>query len=142
MRSEHTITVIVMDQNDSPSSPRSVHVIVHSFNEQIPLGKIADVHPNDPDITGSYSCKILQGSNPKILSIPSACDLYTKKITPGLLVALKMKLIILINIKILYICNFHFSCNRSWLLVKRIWERRSSSQRSVESHRGIPRFHE
>ncbi|KAG9437757.1 cadherin-related tumor suppressor isoform X1 [Apis mellifera carnica] len=83
MRSEHTITVIVMDQNDSPSSPRSVHVIVHSFNEQIPLGKIADVHPNDPDITGSYSCKILQGSNPKILSIPSACDLHTKKITPG-----------------------------------------------------------
>lgn len=87
MRSEHTITVIVMDQNDSPSSPRSVHVIVHSFNEQIPLGKIADVHPNDPDITGSYSCKILQGSNPKILSIPTACDLHTKKITPGLLVA-------------------------------------------------------
>lgn len=84
MRSEHTITVIVTDQNDSPSSPRSVHVIVHSFNEQIPLGKIADVHPNDPDVTGSYSCKILQGSNPKILSIPSACDLHTKKITPGL----------------------------------------------------------
>ncbi|KOX67230.1 Cadherin-related tumor suppressor, partial [Melipona quadrifasciata] len=85
MRNEHTITVIVTDQNDSPSSPRSVHVIVHSFNEQIPLGKIADVHPNDPDITGSYSCKILQGSNPKILSIPTACDLHTKKITPGLL---------------------------------------------------------
>ncbi|XP_043256897.1 cadherin-related tumor suppressor [Colletes gigas] len=83
MRSEHTITVIVTDQNDSPSSPRSVHVIVHSFNEQIPLGKIADVHPNDPDITGSYSCKILQGANSKILSIPAACDLHTKKITPG-----------------------------------------------------------
>ncbi|KAK9298595.1 hypothetical protein QLX08_008094 [Tetragonisca angustula] len=83
MRNEHTITVIVTDQNDSPSSPRSVHVIVHSFNEQIPLGKIADVHPNDPDITGSYTCKILQGSNPKILSIPAACDLHTKKITPG-----------------------------------------------------------
>ncbi|XP_054010117.1 cadherin-related tumor suppressor-like, partial [Hylaeus anthracinus] len=84
MRSEHTITVIVTDQNDSPSSPRSVHVIVHSFNEQIPLGKIADVHPNDPDITGSYSCKILQGANAKILSIPTACDLHTRKITPGI----------------------------------------------------------
>ncbi|XP_015435266.1 PREDICTED: cadherin-related tumor suppressor [Dufourea novaeangliae] len=83
MRNEHTITVLVTDQNDSPSSPRSVHVIVHSFNEQIPLGKIADVHPNDPDVTGSYSCKILQGSNPRILSIPTACDLHTKKITPG-----------------------------------------------------------
>ncbi|XP_076279539.1 cadherin-related tumor suppressor fat [Lasioglossum baleicum] len=83
MRNEHTITVIVTDQNDSPSSPRSVHVIVHSFNQEIPLGKIADVHPSDPDITGSYSCKILQESSANILSIPTACDLHTKKITPG-----------------------------------------------------------
>ncbi|EZA48524.1 Cadherin-related tumor suppressor [Ooceraea biroi] len=81
MKSEHTVTVIVNDQNDSPSTPRSVHVIVHSFNGKTPLGKIADVHPNDPDVTGVYSCKILQGSNSRILSIPSACDLHTNKIT-------------------------------------------------------------
>jgi len=84
MKSEHTVTVIVTDQNDSPSAPRSVHVIVHSFNGKTPLGKIADVHPNDPDITGSYSCKILQGSNSRVLSIPAACNLHTNKITPGM----------------------------------------------------------
>lgn len=83
MKSEHTVTVIVTDQNDSPSAPRSVHVIVRSFNGKTPLGKIADVHPNDPDITGAYSCKILQSSNPRVLSIPNACDLHTNKITPG-----------------------------------------------------------
>lgn len=83
MKSEHTITVIVNDQNDSPSTPRSVHVIVHAFNGATPLGKIADVHPNDPDITGIYSCKILQSSNTRVLSIPNACDLHTNKITPG-----------------------------------------------------------
>nr|XP_012234819.1 PREDICTED: cadherin-related tumor suppressor [Linepithema humile] len=81
MKREHSITVIITDQNDSPSTPRSVHVIVHSFNAKIPLGKIADVHPNDPDITGLYSCKILQGSNSRVLSIPTACDLHTNKIT-------------------------------------------------------------
>jgi len=83
MRSEHSITVIVTDQNDSPSTPRSVHVIVHSFNGKTPLGKIADVRPNDPDITGIYSCKILQGSNSRVLGIPTACDLHTNKITSG-----------------------------------------------------------
>jgi len=86
MKSEHTIVVIVTDQNDSPSTPRSVHVIVHSFNGKTPLGKIADVHPNDPDITGTFSCKIVQGSNSRVLTIPTACDLHTNKITSGTLI--------------------------------------------------------
>lgn len=83
MHNEHTITVIVLDQNDSPSTPRSVHVMVHSFNGQTPLGMIANVHPNDPDTTGDYICKILHGANTGVLSIPSGCDLHTNKITPG-----------------------------------------------------------
>ncbi|EFN76853.1 Cadherin-related tumor suppressor [Harpegnathos saltator] len=83
MKSEHSITVIVTDQNDSPSTPRSVHVIVYSFNGEIPLRKIADVHPNDPDTTGAYSCKIFSGSNSHVLTIPTACDLHTNRITPG-----------------------------------------------------------
>lgn len=84
MKSEHTVTVIVLDENDSPSTPRSVHIIVHSFNGKTPMGKIADVHPNDPDTTGDYTCKILQGSNPAgVLTVPIACDLHTSKITPG-----------------------------------------------------------
>ncbi|KAK0095053.1 hypothetical protein PV326_009357 [Microctonus aethiopoides] len=84
MKNEHPVTIIVLDENDSPSTPRSVHVIVYSLNGNTPLGKIADVHPNDPDTTGDYECKILQGLNPSVLSIPTACDLHTSKITPGL----------------------------------------------------------
>ncbi|XP_028982383.1 cadherin-related tumor suppressor [Diachasma alloeum] len=83
MRSEHTVTVMILDENDSPSVPRSVHVIVYSFNGERLMGKIADVHPNDPDTTGDYTCKILQGSNPGVLGIPIGCDLHTSKITPG-----------------------------------------------------------
>lgn len=84
MKSQHTVKVVILDQNDSPSSPRSVHVLVHSFNNQFPIGKIADVHPNDPDTTGDYRCKILQGTGTAtILTIPSACNLHTSKITPN-----------------------------------------------------------
>lgn len=84
MSNEHAITIVVLDQNDSPSSPRSVHVVVHSFNGQTPIGKIADVHPNDPDANGDYNCRILGGlGNGAPLIIPRACDLYASKITPG-----------------------------------------------------------
>lgn len=84
MKSQHNVKIIILDENDSPSSSRSVHVIVFAFNGAFPTGKIADVHPNDPDTTGDYRCKILQ--KPQVLgvlSIPSECNLYTSKITPN-----------------------------------------------------------
>lgn len=84
MRSQHTVKIEILDENDSPSSSRSVHIIVYAFNEAFPVGKIADVHPNDPDLVGDYMCKILQ--KPMIsgvLSIPSGCNLHTSRITPG-----------------------------------------------------------
>ncbi|XP_011183876.2 cadherin-related tumor suppressor [Zeugodacus cucurbitae] len=83
-RAQHVLTIKVLDQNDSPSSPRMVHVLLNTFNNEIPIGKIADVHPNDPDITGDYRCKVLanaQSSPLGILTIPSACDLYTTQKT-------------------------------------------------------------
>lgn len=83
MKNEHTVTINVRDQNDNPSSPRTVHVMIYSFNKLLPLGKIADIHPTDPDITGDYTCKILQSSSSGVLNIPVACDLHTNKITPG-----------------------------------------------------------
>ncbi|XP_044747791.1 cadherin-related tumor suppressor [Coccinella septempunctata] len=84
MKSQHDVKIIVLDQNDSPSTPRSVHVIVYAFNDHYPLGKIADIHPNDPDTTGDYKCKIVQkSSSSAMLSIPHACDLHTSMITPN-----------------------------------------------------------
>lgn len=83
MRSEHTITVIVTDQNDSPSSARTVHVMVYSFNGKTPLGKIADVQPIDPDTTGAYACRLMPNTSQRVLTIPKGCDLHTGKITPG-----------------------------------------------------------
>uniref|UniRef100_T1GIG2 Cadherin domain-containing protein n=1 Tax=Megaselia scalaris TaxID=36166 RepID=T1GIG2_MEGSC len=80
MSSRHLIKVNIIDQNDSPSSPRKVHVLVNSFNGKVPQGKIASVQPNDPDLIGDYHCRII--SNPKsspmgIFTIPTNCDLHT-----------------------------------------------------------------
>ncbi|CAD6998022.1 unnamed protein product [Ceratitis capitata] len=79
-RAQHVLTIKVLDQNDSPSTPRMVHVLLNTYNDEIPIGKVADVHPNDPDITGDYRCKILanaQSSPLGVLTIPNACDLHT-----------------------------------------------------------------
>lgn len=80
MRSQHEIIVNILDQNDSPSTPRIAHILLHVFNQNVPLGKIADVHPNDLDITGEYKCKIIMDSNPPgAFKIPNACDLHITK---------------------------------------------------------------
>lgn len=84
MRSQHPVTINILDQNDSPSTARSVHVLIYTFNSAIPLGKIANVHPNDADIKGDYRCKILPGPTISgVLTIPNGCDLHASKITPG-----------------------------------------------------------
>uniref|UniRef100_A0A6P7GGN4 Cadherin-related tumor suppressor n=1 Tax=Diabrotica virgifera virgifera TaxID=50390 RepID=A0A6P7GGN4_DIAVI len=83
LKSQHMVKIQVQDENDSPSSSRSVHVLVYVFNNSFPLGKIANVHPNDPDLIGDYKCKILQPSLPGVLTIPSGCNLHTSRITPG-----------------------------------------------------------
>lgn len=77
MRSQHEITVNVIDQNDSPSTPRVAHILLHTFQQKLTIGKIADVHPNDPDITGDYRCKIIMDTNPTdAFKIPSGCNLH------------------------------------------------------------------
>nr|CAD7263879.1 unnamed protein product [Timema shepardi] len=85
MRSQHPVTIMILDQNDSPSTKRSVLVIVNSYNDEAPLGKIANIHPNDPDISGDYKCRIISSAPPRgvPLTIPIGCDLHTSKVTPG-----------------------------------------------------------
>ncbi|XP_050300468.1 cadherin-related tumor suppressor isoform X2 [Anthonomus grandis grandis] len=84
LKSQHPVKIIVLDENDSESTPRSVHVLVYCFNGEFPTGMIANVHPNDPDITGDYKCKILQKSAPTdVLNVPYGCDLHASKATPN-----------------------------------------------------------
>lgn len=59
MKSQHSLQINVMDQNDSPSTPRTVDVLVYHLAGTKISGKIADVHPNDADTTGDYQCKVI-----------------------------------------------------------------------------------
>lgn len=84
MKSTHTVQIFVLDSNDSPSTSRSVHVVVHAFNDQFPVGKIADIRPNDPDRMGYYQCRLINDIQPKgVLSIPVECDLHASKVALG-----------------------------------------------------------
>uniref|UniRef100_A0A182PJ69 Cadherin-related tumor suppressor n=1 Tax=Anopheles epiroticus TaxID=199890 RepID=A0A182PJ69_9DIPT len=77
-RTQHSITVNVLDQNDSPSTPRNVHVLVYAFGDGPLHGDIASVHPNDPDVTGDYRCKLLTDVNKQPVTafiIPTGCQL-------------------------------------------------------------------
>ncbi|XP_059476479.1 cadherin-related tumor suppressor [Neocloeon triangulifer] len=78
MRAQHHVTAVVLDKNDSPSTPRTVHVLVHAFNNQYPSGKVADVRPNDPDTTGQYSCRLV-GTHRGGSVLPGGCDLMVNK---------------------------------------------------------------
>lgn len=83
MKSEHHISIIVLDQNDSPSTPRTVQILVHYLNDNLPNGKIADVHPNDADTSGDYHCKIVSGPIPEgSLFIKDGCELISGKVAP------------------------------------------------------------
>ncbi|XP_045523939.1 cadherin-related tumor suppressor isoform X1 [Pieris brassicae] len=87
MTSNYTIQVKVLDRNDNPPTPRSVHVLVYAFNNKVPMGKIADVKPNDLDVVGDYKCKIIKETTTEntlsLLTIRRGCDLYTNSIKPG-----------------------------------------------------------
>lgn len=79
MHSEHQLSIIVTDRNDNPSNPRPLRIHVFNYEEQRFKGKIADVRPNDADIVGDYSCKLLSSSNSKVFSIPNQCDLHANR---------------------------------------------------------------
>ncbi|KAK7085872.1 Protocadherin Fat 4 [Halocaridina rubra] len=79
MKSEYPVNIIVLDKNDSPSTPRTVTVKVQIFRGVFPGGKVADVHPNDADTAGQYSCQILT-QDAAIFSIPNACNLHAAKV--------------------------------------------------------------
>lgn len=82
MRSQYPIIINVIDQNDIPSTPRVAHVLVYAFDHKTPIGKIADVKPNDLDTTGDYKCQILANKSPlNGLIIPNGCNLHSTALT-------------------------------------------------------------
>ncbi|KAM7290979.1 cadherin-related tumor suppressor [Ixodes scapularis] len=78
IRARHGLTVLLVDKNDSPSSPRSLTVLVWVYHSVFAGGKIADVRPLDPDATGEYQCRL--ESRESVFSIVSQCDLHASRL--------------------------------------------------------------
>ncbi|KAH8260379.1 hypothetical protein KR026_010588 [Drosophila bipectinata] len=79
-KSKHMITIMVLDQNDNPSTTRNLQVAVTLFNGDLPTNiKLADIRPNDIDIVGDYHCRLptSPAQNHLQLAIPRACELFT-----------------------------------------------------------------
>ena len=51
----------MLDENDNPSRPRNVLVIIKNFEGTFPGGVILNVRPDDPDIKGNYQCQLING---------------------------------------------------------------------------------
>ena len=79
MTSTLTVQIDVKDLNDNPSEPRDVSVIAYVVQGQFTGDVIADLHPNDLDIEGDYSCSLT--SQPGSFSISEACNLYASRVT-------------------------------------------------------------
>eukprot|EP00106_Octopus_bimaculoides_P021842 XP_014789284.1 PREDICTED: cadherin-related tumor suppressor-like [Octopus bimaculoides] len=74
MTSSLSFTVLVQDVNDSPSRQRKLNIQLSLFQKQSPTQFVGDVKPLDNDITGDYSCRILQMSA-EIFKITEHCYL-------------------------------------------------------------------
>lgn len=78
IRARHTLTVLLVDKNDSPSAPRSLTVLVWVYRSLFAGGKIADVRPLDPDATGEYQCRL--ENRHTVFAIVSHCDLHASRL--------------------------------------------------------------
>ena len=79
MTSTLTVQIDVEDLNDNPSEPRDVSVTAYVVQGQFNGAVIADLHPNDLDIEGDYTCSLT--SQPGSFSISEHCDLYATRAT-------------------------------------------------------------
>ncbi|XP_013390955.1 cadherin-related tumor suppressor-like [Lingula anatina] len=75
-----TLHVLVNDLNDNPPTPRPLTVSVFAYQGNFPGGLVADVTPTDPDISGSYTCSILQGDRSMFSFSGSSCQLQANQV--------------------------------------------------------------
>ncbi|ALC39766.1 ft [Drosophila busckii] len=80
LTSQHKLRIQVLDQNDNPSTPRELQLLLHSFDAALPAHiKLADVRPNDVDQLGDYSCRFAAPQQQQqALSLSNGCELFAQ----------------------------------------------------------------
>ena len=76
------IRVEVLDENDNPSAPRNLNVVIKTHEGVFPGGRIADIRPSDPDLKGDYVCDLLRGSE-SIFRVEHNCQVTAGRIKNG-----------------------------------------------------------
>ena len=79
LTTKYPIIIDVLDENDNPSQPRILTVIVQTLNGDFPGGIVAPVRPKDPDTSGKYSCKIKSGAT-KLFQMQKDCYLQAGRL--------------------------------------------------------------
>ena len=80
--SRSNLFVEVGDENDNPSKPRKVQVIIKNFEGTFPGGLIMNVRPDDPDIKGNYECRLISGPD-NIFIVNNDCSIKAGRIHNG-----------------------------------------------------------
>ena len=78
-QASYPLTVLVDDENDNPSAPRSLSLTVQTLQGDFPGGLLAPVLPRDPDTSGQYSCEIQQGPR-NIFKMMDNCELHSGRL--------------------------------------------------------------
>lgn len=74
MTSTLSFTVVINDINNSQPNPRPLTVFVTHLENSKVFGRIAEVHPLDLDLTGKYTCSLVNGDDTPF-AINKGCDL-------------------------------------------------------------------
>ena len=78
----YDIKIVVGDENDNPSYPKNIDVIIKNYDGTFPGGVIAPIRPNDVDISGNYKCELLKGPE-NIFNVSSGCNVTAGRIHNG-----------------------------------------------------------
>ena len=77
LSSKNQLIIDVLDQNDNPSVSRNVKIVLKyfaSYYQQNML--VANVKPNDNDLSGDYNCRLVDNNVINFMKLPSGtCDL-------------------------------------------------------------------
>ena len=76
---KYPFTIDISDENDNPSEPRILTVIVQTLNGDFTGGTVAPVKPKDPDTSGDYVCDIKQGPT-NIFQMRPNCELTSGRL--------------------------------------------------------------
>ena len=76
------LIINIEDENDNPSEARNLIVIIKSFKGIFPGGKISDLLPSDPDVSGDYHCTLVDGPE-NIFNIENNCTVNAGRIQNG-----------------------------------------------------------